>query len=193
MMKILKFTALLMLYLIQPIAYAQDRIIPIETGVERTAHQRKSNSDEDRYSLENICRKLYGIGKFDTSDRDKNGKASAQLGSFWVYGNTLFYKLKVNNQSNINYDIDFIRFYVRDLKTAKRTVTQEWELYPSYSYGTHDKTVDAQSSGQYVFALDKFPITKDKALFIEVYEKNGGRHLYLRAKQSDIENAKSFQ
>ena len=192
-MKTLKFTAILLLYIMQSIAYAQDENIPTKPGTQPIEHSPESNVDEVPYSLENICKKIYGIGSFDKSDRDKNGKASAQLGSFWVYENTLFYKLKVNNQSNINYDIDFIRFYVRDLKTAKRTVTQERELYPSYSYGTHDKTVDGQSSSQYVFALDKFPITKDKALFIEVYERDGGRHLYLKAKQSDIENAKSVQ
>src|SRR5690554_7990887 len=97
-MKTLKFTAILLLYIIQPIAYAQDKKNPIESGTQPIEHSPESNVDEDRYSLENICKKLYGIGSFDKSDRDKSGKASAQLGSFWVYENTLFYKLKVNNQ-----------------------------------------------------------------------------------------------
>lgn len=192
-MKELKFTAILLLYIIQSVAYAQDKNVLIESGAQYANHLDRSNADESRFSLENICRELYNTGSFHASDRDKNGKASAQLGSFWVHENTLFYKLRIDNQSNINYDIDFIRFYVRDLKTTKRTVSQERELYPSYSYGIYDQTVDGQSFGQYVFALDKFPITKDKAFFIEVYERNGGRHLYLKAKQSDIENAKSLQ
>lgn len=192
-MKALKFTTLLLLYFIQPILYAQDGFNPIEVEGQAFGFRNDVNSDENLLSMESICKRLYEIRNFDTKDRDKSGKASAQLGSFWIYENTLYYTLKINNRSNINYDVDFIRFYVRDLKTAKRTVSQERELDPTYSYGTNDMGIEGQGSGQYVFALDKFPITKDQALFIEIYEKNGGRHLYLKAKQSHIENAKSFR
>lgn len=140
-------------------------------------------------SLFNISERIASERKFHTIDRDKSGKVNSRLASVVISDNTLFYKLDIRNESNINYDIDFIRFYVRDLKIAKRTVTQEQEIYAVYSYGLEDKTIEGQQSGQYVFAVDKFPLSKDRALFIEVYEKNGGRHLYLKAKRSDIERA----
>lgn len=192
-MKALKVTTLLLLYFIQSLVYAQDGIIPNDLEGQATGFRNDTNSDEGLFSMESICKKLFETRSFDTKDRDKSGKASAQLGSFWIHENILYYTLKINNRSNINYDIDFIRFYVRDLKTAKRTVTQERELDPAYSYGTDDNTIQGQGSGQFVFALEKFPITKDQAFFIEIYEKNGGRHLYLKAKQSHIENAKLFR
>lgn len=132
-------------------------------------------------------------GRFSSISGDKNGKVNSQLGDIAISGNTFYYKLRIKNRSNINYDIDFIHFYVRDLKTAKRTVTQEQELYPINFYGDEHKTVAGQHAQQYVFALKKFPLSKDKSLFIEIYEKNGGRHLYLKVKQSDIENARTIK
>lgn len=122
--------------------------------------------------------------------RDKSSKVKGSLGSISIAGNSIFFKARVTNRSNIGFDIDFIRFYVRDLKTAKRTVTQETEIYPSNTYGTEQKTIEGKSTGIYVFTLNKFPVSKDKALFVEIYEKNGARHLTLKASQANIENAR---
>lgn len=192
-MKALKLFMLLLLYIIQPIAYAQDSVISLANESQSSGHRVEEDTYENIYSKENICKRIYGQRNFNKVDRDKSGKISARLGGFQIRDNTLYYKVKIENRSNINYDIDFIHFYVRDLETAKRTVTQERELETVYSYGTGNNTVEGQHSEQYVFALDKFPITKDKALIMEIYEKNGGRHLYLKAKQSDIENASAIE
>lgn len=144
-------------------------------------------------TVESISRSIAKDKKFNRVTHDKNGKIKSALGSIAISGNTFFYKIRLSNRSNISYDIDFIRFYVRDLKGAKRTVTQEQEIYPVYSYGMDNSSIAGKGSGTLVFAINKFTITGDKALFVEVYEKNGGRHLYLKVKQSDIQNAEIFK
>ncbi|MBC8053815.1 MAG: DUF4138 domain-containing protein [Sphingobacteriaceae bacterium] len=140
-----------------------------------------------------ISRRIGNSNKGEIVSTDKSSKVKGSLGSISISGNNIFYKLKVKNRSNIGFDIDFIRFYVRDLKTAKRTVTQEAEIYPVSSYGTDLKCIEGRSAGVYVFALNKFPVSKDKALFVEIYEKNGARHLSLKASKSDIENARPLK
>lgn len=131
--------------------------------------------------------------RIKTIDKASTGKVKAKVAKILVSGDSLFFKLHLENRSNINYDINFIRFYVRDLKTAKRTVTQERELYPVESFGTRSNTVKSGTYSNYVYTLKKFPLSKDRGLFIEIYEKNGGRHLYLKIKQKDISRAKSIQ
>lgn len=118
------------------------------------------------------------VRKVVSSDRESRVKA--ELGQISVLGNTLFYKLKIENHSSINYDLDFVRFYVRDLKTAKRTVMQEREIHPTHAIGPTQNTITAGGSGLYVFTFDKFPLAKGQALFTEIYEKNGARNLYLK-------------
>lgn len=131
--------------------------------------------------------------RIKTIDKASNGKVKSKVAKILVSGDSLFFKIHLENRSNINYDIDFIRFYVRDLKTAKRTVTQERELYPVVSFGKKLNTVNSAAYCNYVYTLKKFPLSKDRGLFIEIYEKNGGRHLYLEIKRKNITRAKSIQ
>lgn len=140
-----------------------------------------------------LAERLRNIRSMKSIDRSSNAKMIAKVGKVYVSSDRFLFKLHIENRSNINYDIDFVRFYIRDLKTAKRTVTQERELYPVEQFGTACNSVKPGLSYNYVFTLKKFPISKDKGLFIEIYEKNGGRHLYLAIKQKDITRAKSLQ
>lgn len=142
---------------------------------------------------ERVSQKVAESRTFKVIHADRSSKVRSQFGGITIQDDHLFFKLKLNNRSNINYDVDFIRFYIRDLKTAKRTVTQEQELHPVYSYGLNDRTIEGKTSAIYVFALSKFPISKDQALFAEVYEKNGGRHLYLKARHKDIGKARAYK
>jgi hypothetical protein len=41
-----------------------------------------------------------------------------------------------------------------------------------------------------VFAFRRFSLTEDQALNIEIYERNGNRHLYLQIKQKDLDDLK---
>jgi hypothetical protein len=131
--------------------------------------------------------------RISSIDRFLVGKIKASVGKVLVSGDSLFFKLRLENRSNINYDIDFIRFYVRDLKKAKRTVTQERELYPIQVIGSAYTQVKSKTQQNYSYVLNKFPLTKDRGLFIEIYEQNGGRHLYLQVTQTDIIKAKTIQ
>ncbi len=170
-------------------------VLPITVLAQGTANYKDSviqlpNVLEKPTSLSTTCSQIVKFRNFQTIKRDKSGRMTGKLGRIAISADTIFYRIKIKNKSNINYDIDFIRFYVRDIKTAKRTVTQEMEVYPIYSHGLDDDTIEGQSSTQYVFALNKVPLSKDKALFIELYEKDGSRHMYLKAEGTDLENAR---
>lgn len=106
------------------------------------------------------------------------------LGIYVDEGNLLF-QLSISNSSNIRYDIDQLRFYVRDKKIAKRTAAQELEIIPVHILGNL-KSVNRQSQQTLVFVLQKFTIPEQKYLSIEVMEKNGGRHLSLKIKNGKL-------
>ena len=85
----------------------------------------------------------------------RDNKISLSLQGIYIHDNTIFYHLKVKNRSNIDYDIDFLRFYIRDKKQIKRTASQEVEVKPVYVYGDTKRPVKGQSEIDLVYALGK--------------------------------------
>lgn len=102
-----------------------------------------------------------------------------RLDGLFIRENVMYYRIKMENQSIINYDIDQLRFFIRDRKKAKRTASQEIELKPFYVQND-TPMIKGQSEHIFVFALPKFTIPDQKHLVVQLMEKNGGRHLKLK-------------
>lgn len=116
-------------------------------------------------------------------------KMKLALQGIYVKDNVMFYHVQVTNRSHIRYDVEFLRFYIKDRTKAKRTASQEISLVPLSVYG--DLVSVAGSAEQHVvFALEKFTVPDAKRVTIEMYEKNGGRDLMLRLKNRTIVRAR---
>jgi len=109
----------------------------------------------------------------------------AKVTGIYIHDNTIYYQLQLANQGPIDYDIDLLRFYIRDKKKAKRTAIQENEMKPLYIAG-NTKLVKANTVSTIVVAFEKFTIPDAKFLSIEIMEKNGGRNLLLKIHNNKI-------
>jgi len=122
---------------------------------------------------------------------DSRWSMRISLDGIYIRDDVLFYQLTLDNDSPIDYDIDAIRFYIRDNKKGKRTATQEQVLQPLHIEGNITK-VKGKSKNSVVVALQKFTIPDAKFLAIEVMEKSGGRHLLLKVHNNKIIRAKQL-
>jgi hypothetical protein len=68
-------------------------------------------------------------------------------------------------------------------------VVQEKTLVPIRIYKPLDE-ITGNTAEQNIFLLDQFTIADDKALMIEIFEKNGGRQQVLRVENSDLVSAR---
>ena len=121
--------------------------------------------------------------------RNRKWDMQCRVNGIYIKDNVMFFQLTLENESQIDYTIDFVRFYVRDRKKGKRTAIQENELKPLYVAGNLSQ-VKANSSSALVVALDKFTIPDAKYLAIEMNEKNGGRNLLLKLSNKKIIKAR---
>ena len=112
--------------------------------------------------------------------------------NIFIRDNLIFFILNVDNKSNINYDIDFIKFMVKDKKRLKRTAVQETELTPVHTHN-YKPVIAGKQSNKFVYVFDKFTIPDKKILTAEMYEKNGGRHLRITIENSDINSSKPIK
>ncbi len=141
--------------------------------------------------VENASRKVAAAERKTCMIKGKKFGIHVQMNGLFILDNVMYYRVNIQNYSNINYDIDQLRFYIRDKKIAKRTARQEIEVTPIH---IHDNTgvVDGQSQHTIVYALPKMTIPDQKQLFIQVMEKNGGRHLELQIKNKIIVKARTI-
>ena len=123
--------------------------------------------------------------------KDNSFGMNLRLDGIFVHDNVMYFRVKIANSSRINYDISQLRFFIRDQKKSKRTASQELDLYPLYAH--NDTSVIAGKSKRViVFAVPKFTIADKKYLFVQMMEKNGGRHLQVRLKNKSIMKAKAI-
>ncbi|MCO5936464.1 conjugative transposon protein TraN [Mucilaginibacter sp. RB4R14] len=136
---------------------------------------------------------LLASGKrLDVVDHKKTGGVKAWVNKLSLANNKVFFRLDIRNRSNLPYDVDFIRFYIRDLKTVARMATHEQEIVPIYSNLNKHTTILKSKEVAKVFGFHRFSLSEDQALNIELYERNGNRHLYLQIKQKDLDDLKTI-
>ncbi len=123
--------------------------------------------------------------------KDESSKVTLKLKGFYVKDEIIFCKLYMSNESNINYDIDQFHFYIRDKRKSKRTASQEVVIAP-VSIAGDTGTIQSGASRTVVVALPKFTIPEGKLVVVEMMERNGGRHLFLRAKNRHVMKARQL-
>ena len=121
--------------------------------------------------------------------KDKKFGIKLKLNGVYINDEVMYYRIKLQNYSDINYDIEELRFFIRDQQKSKRTATQELEVQPLYIHGD-TSVVAGQSEHVFVFAVPKFTIPDKKFLAIQLMEKDGGRNLELSVYNKTIVKAK---
>jgi conjugative transposon TraN protein len=126
-----------------------------------------------------------------TVKRIKGKQYNMQAGvrGIYVKDNTIYFQLYIINGVPIDYDVDLLRFFIKDKKHSKRTAVQEIEQKPVYITGNYIK-VKGNSSTVFVVALEKFTIPDKKYLAVQITEKNGGRHFLFRMANKYIMKSK---
>jgi len=119
---------------------------------------------------------------------NKSWSVEASVTGIYIKDKVIYMQLLLCNHSAINYDIDVLRFYIRDQKKGKRTAVQENDCMPLYIAG-NNKQVKAYNFSVVVVALNKFMIPDSKYFAVQIMEKNGGRHLQLKLGNKQIEKA----
>lgn len=118
-------------------------------------------------------------------EKESNYEIEFQLNGIFIRDDVMYYRIKVTNNSKINYNVDQLRFFIRDSKKVKRTASQEIEITPIYILNNAVK-IEGETENTFVFALPKFTIPEKKYLAIQLMEKNGGRHVELHVKNTKL-------
>lgn len=133
--------------------------------------------------------KLVSAKRTTRGIKDKSYGIDFRLDGIYINNEVMYFRIKIANGTNINYDISQLRFFIRDQKKSKRTATQEVEIYPLH-ISNDTLAITGHSEQVFVFAVPKFTIPDKKYLAIQLMEKDGGRNLELSLHNKTIVKAK---
>ncbi|HFK5512605.1 TPA: conjugative transposon protein TraN [Elizabethkingia anophelis] len=144
-----------------------------------------SNQELYNFSMDILKRKT------KTPLREVNDfKLSIQLNNVYVISDYVFLDISFNNDSNLSYNIDGLKFSIEDKKIYKATNNQSLELKPEYQL-YHQSQFKKNFHNIYVFK--KFTYPNSKVMVIRLIEEPiSGRTVEMKIKYSDILKADTF-
>ena len=135
--------------------------------------------ENNKSSIASYAKGILDNSKTIRGIKDEKWDIKSSVIGIYIKNNTIYYQLKIQNDSPLDYDIDLMRFFIEDRKRAKSTAIQEIDLIPEYLVG-NNRQIIAYGNTIIVVALEKFTIPDAKYLGIQIMEKNGGRHLFMK-------------
>lgn len=102
--------------------------------------------------------------------KDKAFGIRFKLNGIFIQGEIMLLRFNIANETNIDYDIDQMRLYIRDQRKSKRTATQEIEITPALVQNSVSK-VAAQSDSTIVFVVPKFTIPDKNTSLCNLWRK----------------------
>ena len=115
------------------------------------------------------------------------------LYGLYIQDNILMFHVNLANNTNIDYEIDFVKMYITDEKKSKKIAMQEEEITPIFVYNqTKNRIINGKSSSSSVLFFNRFTIPPKRVLYIEAFERNGGRHIKFKITNKEILGAKKI-
>ena len=99
----------------------------------------------------------------------------------------LYFVLKIDNRSSIDYDLSLLDISVETRKKGKKKSMQKLVQEPVYKYRMPEKVAKGEVA-RFVYVLPKFSIAEDKVVVIDLKEQNGERDIKLKVKKKFINN-----
>lgn len=166
---------------------------PIDMGKQKQTEKRIAvfqNQKLNTAQVKRLCKEA-ATGNPFLHKRTKSFRVQLKLQGIYTCKDVICYCFLLKNKSNINYAIDFSKFYIRDRKQVKRTAQQEKELHPlDFYYAGDVQEIPGKTSQVLVVAFSKFTIADHKNLVVQLFEKQGDRNLTLKINGRDLAKAK---
>lgn len=138
------------------------------------------------------CDKIIKSQKSIKRILDETYKVRVQLNNIYYSNNKLFFVIDIKNESDLDYNLNYIKSYVDMGNENKSTSTQYLEKNPILIYNSN-RTIPGNTERRFVFVYEQFSIDNNKKLTFEVNESNGERNLSLKIPHFLINNPRKIK
>jgi Domain of unknown function (DUF4138) len=132
------------------------------------------NDAEDKPVTCVFCEKLLKVGKYIKRVNSNNFDIKLDLENVCYYEGKIYVSINIINKSNIDYNINYIKSFVKQAKESKSS-NQYLEKNPTEIYNS-SRVIKGGLSRKMIFIYDQFTIDNNKNLVFELNEANGERN-----------------
>lgn len=143
----------------------------------------------NEFTLERESCQVRGTSSF-MNKSSKKEDMRLRLSGILLSPTAMWYKLAIANQSQVDFATDYVRFFLRDKKQARRTARQEIEIFPVFT--SHTEKVNGLGKAEWIFGFEPFTVPPNKKLIIQTGEKANGRSLMLPIKSKTVLRARKL-
>lgn len=136
---------------------------------------------------QNFCSYLLQSKQRLGNIKKRNEGVSLSVRNIVFNGEELYFVLKLENDSPIDYELSFLSIAVETRQKGKKKSMQKLIQEPVYKYMVPDLVAKGAST-EFVYVLPKFSIGGDKVVVIDLKEENGERDIKLKVKKKFINN-----
>lgn len=121
---------------------------------------------------------------------EKNLKLNIRLNNVYVRNDYIFLDMTFQNNSNLSYDIEDLKFSIEDKKIHKATNNQSIELTPIFRL---NQNKHFKKNFRNIYVFKKFTYPNSKVMMIRLIEEQlSGRTIEMKVNYSDILKADTF-
>jgi conjugative transposon TraN protein len=117
-------------------------------------------------------------------------KMRLQVEGIYLEDSLLWFTIRISNSAQVPYHPEDVRVYIQDRTKAKRTAIQQAEMEPVYE--ARPNRVGGRSAETFALGFALFTVPRDKQLWLEVAERNGGRLLKLPINYKTVLKARAI-
>ena len=149
-----------------------------------------SNTSDSTSFYKAYCLKELGKASFYNRIYGTKDKIFVKLKNLTYINNELYFTISLQNVSTLDYDINYLNFYITSRNKKRNTTTQTIPYKYQYVHNLPSK-IRASETIDVVFVYQKFSINENKILLIEMTEDNGEREVKLEIPNTFINNPNS--
>lgn len=168
-----------------------DNAIAQALGINFVRHKVTDDNNESATELTDLAEQALGMKPFIHNVGVYTMKVSALLEGVYTAGDNLYYVVKINNRSDIDYTMAFTKAFVSDVSEMKRVAVQEEELPIKHRLPT-DTVIPGGTDKSFVFVVPVRAISAKKQVDLEIYEDKGARHLRFTIDRRLIQKARKL-
>lgn len=123
----------------------------------------------------------YILNRQDSISLRRNRKSGIvlHLGNIVFDKEELYFVIQIENNSSLDYDLNFLDVFVETRKKGKKKSLQRIDKEPLYSYLVPSK-IQKKTKTSLVYVLSKFSLSNERQVVLELNEKNGERDIKLK-------------